>query len=136
MTTSRTIDPLARLQQELAKTDGYTRGVIAAADVASQYNRSTSHPYRLDDCILDKLNVTKRKKPRKNTEKLPSTEDTLLLGFGLGLVEMLAQFGGAGQETGGAFCRAAASRGLTLKVARRLGMMSGDVDRLKRAGVK
>jgi hypothetical protein len=43
----------------------FVAGARSAAEMASQYNASTSHPYRLDDCILSKLNI-RRAKPRKN----------------------------------------------------------------------
>jgi ABC-type antimicrobial peptide transport system ATPase subunit len=43
----------------------FISGAKAAADVARSYNSVTAHPYRLDDCILWKLNIG-RKKPRKN----------------------------------------------------------------------
>lgn len=49
---------------------GWQAGVEAAAAIAADYNADTTHGYRLDDCILGKLNATKRKRPRKNTKAL------------------------------------------------------------------
>jgi hypothetical protein len=43
----------------------YRYGILVAAELASEYDRSSIHPYRLGDCILGKLNLMKRK-PRKN----------------------------------------------------------------------
>jgi predicted RNA-binding Zn-ribbon protein involved in translation (DUF1610 family) len=43
----------------------FIRGAKASAAVASTYNSSTSHPFRLEDCILGKLNLRERP-PRKN----------------------------------------------------------------------
>jgi hypothetical protein len=52
------------------KAEAFSRGVRSAAEMADTYNRSSSHPYMLGDCILHKLNQTTRKKPRKNIYKL------------------------------------------------------------------
>jgi hypothetical protein len=53
---------------------GYVAGVMAAAALAAEY--PTTHPYRLDDCIECKLNVTSRKKPRRRltTKKASPTK--------------------------------------------------------------
>ena len=40
-------------------------GIKLAADVAGDYNHTSSHPYLISDCILGKLNVLKGQ-PRKN----------------------------------------------------------------------
>ena len=40
-------------------------GIYIAAEVASDYDRTNSHPYLVSECILGKLNVLKGK-PRKN----------------------------------------------------------------------
>lgn len=40
-------------------------GILIAAEVASDYDRTNSHPYLVSDCILGKLNVLKGK-PRRN----------------------------------------------------------------------
>jgi len=45
---------------------GFVAGVKAAAGYVGQFNVHVDHPYRLDDCILGKFNVTKRKRPRRN----------------------------------------------------------------------
>lgn len=46
----------------------YKKGVSHASEIADTYNGSTSHPYRLGDCIRLKLN--QNKKPRKNNKKM------------------------------------------------------------------
>lgn len=43
-------------------------GIRLAADVAKDYDSLSSHPYRVSDCILGKLNVMKGR-PRKNRRK-------------------------------------------------------------------
>lgn len=48
----------------------FVEGAMAAAGVAAQYNATSNHPYRIDDCILSKLNI-RRRKPRKNPKALP-----------------------------------------------------------------
>lgn len=47
------------------KDPEYVAGIKAAAGIAADYNSSSDHPYRLDDCILAKLNVSRRR-PRLN----------------------------------------------------------------------
>ncbi len=43
----------------------FLRGATAAAEIASTFDKQIDHPYRMDDVILCKLNLTKRKKPRR-----------------------------------------------------------------------
>lgn len=43
-------------------------GVCLAAELASEYDRSSTHPYRLGDCILAKMNLLKKGKIRKNKD--------------------------------------------------------------------
>ena len=43
----------------------YRYGILVAAELASTYDGSSLHPYKLGDCILGKLNLLKGK-PRKN----------------------------------------------------------------------
>ena len=52
-----------------AREAGRIKGIRLAASVASDYDRTNSHPYLVSDCILGKLNVLKRK-PRRNTKCL------------------------------------------------------------------
>ena len=40
-------------------------GVLLAAEVASDYDKSNSHPFLVSECILGKLNLLKGK-PRRN----------------------------------------------------------------------
>lgn len=43
----------------------YQYGILVAAELASEYDGSSIHGYRLGDCILAKLNLLKGE-PRKN----------------------------------------------------------------------
>jgi hypothetical protein len=112
------------------KNSEFARGVQAAADVAAEYNSSTSHPYRLDDCILCKLNVVSRKRPRKNLVKLDTREDTWTQGYVVALAEMHRY----GHHTS-AVVQAAKAAGITLDKARKAGAVAFDLRELKRAGV-
>lgn len=56
----------------------YEAGAAAAADHADQYNGSTSHEYRLGDCILGKMNIRKGR-PRKNEDRILSHKELLTL---------------------------------------------------------
>lgn len=60
-------------------------GVRAAADVASNYDAMSAHDHLVSDCILCKLNVTKRRHPRPNRHK----EDVFLRGFAVALAELI-----------------------------------------------
>lgn len=44
-------------------------GIRWAAEIADDYNSSSTHPYMLGDCIMAKLNKLPRK-PRKNPVRL------------------------------------------------------------------
>lgn len=46
----------------------FRHGIRLAADVASDYDKYSSHDHLVSECILGKLNVLKRK-PRKNRER-------------------------------------------------------------------
>jgi hypothetical protein len=52
----------------------YETGAEMAAAVADQYNGSTTHEYRLGDCILGKMNIRKGK-PRKNEDRILSHKE-------------------------------------------------------------
>lgn len=56
----------ARIKRPLS-IDGpsFRYGILLAAEVASDYDLTNSHPYLVSDCILGKLNVLKGK-PRRN----------------------------------------------------------------------
>ena len=59
-----------RCKSHMGVKSDYERGVRAAASIADQYNSSSSHHYRLGDCILGKLNMLKKQKIRKNKERI------------------------------------------------------------------
>jgi len=61
-------------------TEDWKKGVLAAAEIADDYNSSTTHPYRLGDCVAGKLNV-RRGKARPNKEKLQQPADALTQGI-------------------------------------------------------
>ncbi len=76
--------PAAREQAATLALRDFQRGVKAAAEIAGQHNRRSSHKYRLDDCILCKFNVTKRDKPRLNKHRL----DEWTRGYAVAVAEM------------------------------------------------
>lgn len=47
----------------------WIRGARAAADVAASYNADSAHPYRLDDCILAKLNIGGPPRPNEHASR-------------------------------------------------------------------
>lgn len=109
-------------------TPEFKRGAKAAAAIAQSYR--TTHDYRLDDCILGKLNIG-RAKPRKNKAQImaPTTAETL------GFIAALAQV--AAQSVDRQAVRLVArDAGITLELARKLKVFPGDIRMLKRAGVR
>ncbi|MGD0485106.1 MAG: hypothetical protein ABSB58_10740 [Gemmatimonadales bacterium] len=50
----------------MGKSAPWAFGVMAAADLADGYNGCTTHPWRLGDCILLKLNLITKPMVRKN----------------------------------------------------------------------
>lgn len=108
----------------------YERGVRAAADVAAQYNGSTTHDYRLDDCILAKLNLATRA-PRKNKVRIQGADQAFIAGMGLALAEMYRQGSDGADER-----IVARDAGLTLDSLRKAGVDPYDLKALKKAGIK
>lgn len=113
----------------LVKLSEFRRGVVAAADVAAAYDSTSTHPYRLGDCILAKLNVGRRK-PRRNRGVQRGERDSWVSGYAVALAEMHR---GHGDSTG--VCEAARTSGLTLQAARAAGVSAFDLKELKKAGV-
>lgn len=101
----------------------FVRGAKAAADVASSYESVSAHPYRLQDCILMKLNLTRRKKPRANRR----ANDEWLKGFGLALAEASRQLGAPSGI--GVVLR---DSGVTLAMLQRAGLEGFDLDELRK----
>lgn len=111
----------------------FMRGVRQAAEIAEAFNATTTHPYRLGDCILAKLNV-RRGKPRRNLQAQRSESAAELVGFATALVEMHGRLIAAGPCKD--VCAVARAAGLTLKSGRAAGVSAYDLNRLKRAGVR
>jgi len=114
------------------KHSEFQRGIIAAAGVAEAYDVASTHPYRLGDCILAKLNVGSRK-PRRNRQIQRNARDAWLSGFAVALATHHRLFGG-NDSTG--VCEVARGAGLTLKSARAAGVSVFDLKELKRAGIR
>jgi hypothetical protein len=59
----------------------FKQGIKFAAEIADNYNSSTTHPYRLGDCIQSKLNQLPTKKVKKNKQAKKTTRllDGILL---------------------------------------------------------
>jgi len=112
------------------KHSEFQRGIIAAADVAEAYDATSTHPYRLGDCILARLNVGSRK-PRRNRRVQRNEQDAWLSGFTVALAEMHRI---RNDSTG--VCEVARAAGLTLKSARAAGVGTFDLREIKRAGVR
>ena len=108
---------------------GYRQGAEAAADQADQYNGSTTHPGRLGDCILGKLNL-RNAKVRRNKHAIRSYDDGVTQGMALALAEMQRA---CGQDS--AVVEVANAAGLTLEECKKVGVDPYDLKALKKAGV-
>ena len=115
------------------KRNEFQQGVMAAADVAKAYDSTSTHPYRLADCILAKLNVGRRK-PRRNRQVQRNERDAWLSGFAVALAEIHRRLCGGNDSTG--VCEVARNVGLTLKTARAVGVSVFDLKELKKAGIR
>ena len=115
------------------KRSEFQQGVMAAADVAKAYDSTSTHPYRLADCILAKLNVG-RQKPRRNRQVQRNERDAWLSGFAVALAEMHRQLLGGNDSSG--VCRVARDAGLTIASARAAGVSVFDLQELKKAGIR
>ena len=67
---------------------GFKSGVEAAAGVIEMFNSTTTHPFRLDDVVRCKLNVTRRVKPRRNKKAAHLPHHAWLHGFVDAIVEL------------------------------------------------
>jgi ribose 5-phosphate isomerase RpiB len=114
------------------KRSDFQRGAIAAASVAETYDSTSTHPYRLGDCILSKLNIRKAK-PRVNRSAPRNERDAWLSGFAVALAEIHRQLLNGNNSTG--ICAAARGAGLTLASARAAGVSAFDLKELKKAGI-
>ena len=111
----------------------FRRGALAAADVASTYDASTTHDHRLGDCILAKLNL-RALQPRRNRNRLESPDHAFVRGLAAGVAEMHRQLIASGNSpVVQAIIRGA---GLSLDDMREAGVPDFDLRRLRRAGVR
>jgi hypothetical protein len=109
----------------------FRKGAELAADQADQYNGSTTHPLRLGDCILSKLNL-RDAKPRRNKHKVQNPKNAWACGLACALGEMLRDW----QADPLAAVAIAKGAGLTLATFKAAGVDDYDLRALRRAGVQ
>jgi hypothetical protein len=114
-------------------TDDFKKGARAAASVASDYDSATTHPYKLGDCILIKLNIDQRNKPRLNKKRTQNPDDAWTCGLVMGIAEMHRRLLGGSDSAG--VREVARNSGLTIASAKAAGASSFDWKQLRRAGV-
>lgn len=114
------------------KRSEYQRGAIAAASVVENYDSTSTHPYRLGDCILFKLNIRKQK-PRVNRSAPRNARDSWQRGFAVALAEIHRQLLHGNDST--SVCAVARAAGLTRSSARAAGVDPFDLKELKKAGI-
>jgi hypothetical protein len=116
------------------KVSEYERGVRTAASLAGEYDRCSHHEYRLEDCILGKLNVGSRAKPRRNRYRAEDPADAWVRGFVLALAELHRSL--VGGANGSDVRRIANDAGVTIEFAKKAKCLPYDLRELKRAGVE
>jgi len=109
---------------------GFKAGVLAAASVASQYDSTTVHRYRLEDCIAMKLNQTRRSCPRRNKRRLEDPAKVMIQGVASALADVHRI-----SKSSSVVCEVAAAHGLTIEQLKQAGVERFDWSELKRAGV-
>lgn len=102
------------LTRQRTYEQGFSNGVICAADVAADFDDLSAHTYRISDVVLCKLNQTRRKFPRRNL----MADVAWTRGFALALAEVQ---------------RAAGCDSVTKRVLRNAGLT---VKKLRAAGVE
>jgi hypothetical protein len=141
MTTQKTLqkaqkDKAARSaarKLERADAAAFKRGVEAAAGVmeGGAFNATTTHPYRLGDVILCKLNQTTRKMPRKNRRHIEHPRDAWLAGYAVALAEVCRL-----SRNDSVVTEAAKAAGLTMAKAKRAKVAEFDLKDLRKAGLR
>ena len=97
-------------------------GAEAAAAVAADYDRLSSHDHLVSDCILGKLNI-RRRRPRRNPDKF---KNNWLNGFGFGLASVCHEGYGDGVD------RAAQAAGVSLADLKAAGLDPYDLKELRK----
>jgi hypothetical protein len=115
----------------------YNRGVLAAAAVADEYNRCSTHRYRLGDCVAQKLNASPRERPRLNRKRLGDPGDIWRRRVAGSLADVWRSFRRSEHDHAGVIVREVAlAAGLTLATIRRAGVDPRDVRALRQAGIR
>jgi len=116
-----------------AEERAYRRGAEHAAALASEYDGSSTHTYRLGDCILAKMNI-KNGKLRKNRRRVEVSgkdwDSGWLTGFAQALIEIHQH-----RRDIGDLVATARRYGLTLGRAKRAGLSRPELKKLGHAGV-
>jgi hypothetical protein len=111
-----------RTPLSLLKASEYARGARDAADLTTEYECVNSHPYRLSDCILGKMNL-RDGKPRKN----PRAGSQFWQGYALVLADIIRDYGECSLA-----CNVMMGNGTTLKTFRRAGVDNYDMIELRK----
>jgi hypothetical protein len=112
------------------KNKDYIAGVQEAASIADNYNSSTTHLFRLGDCILGKLNLRKGK-PRRNQKAIKTSKQSFAAGMALALAEINRKF-----DRPSMVLEVAKEAKLSLKELRAAGVDAYDLKELRKAGLR
>lgn len=109
----------------------FKRGVESAASIASSFNSTSTNEFDLGEVILCKLNVIKKKRPKKNTKRCEDPKDTLVQGMALALAEVHRLAGNTATV-----CEVARNAALSISILKKSGVDPYDWKELAKAGVK
>lgn len=113
----------------------YERGARVAASLAGEYDGCSTHAYRLEDCVLGKMNLLHdRKRPRRNPKRSRVTR--LSPGFKVGFAQALATLVVVPGIHPSWFRILCAREKITLALLRTMGMPAGIISALRGVGVK
>lgn len=116
------------------RSEPFAIGALAAAAVAGDYDGESTHGFRLGDCVLAKLNLLGRAKPRRNRRRVEHPDRAWVRGFATALAEVYRLLADGSEAAGiRAIARAA---GIDLASARKAQVSAYDLRALARAGVR
>lgn len=122
MPTSRALRQL-RMEFEREKLAAYTRGVLAAADIAEQFDNESANPSRVSDIVRCKLNAVRLAKPRRNA----AHNNSFAQGVALALADLNRKF-----DQPAMVADVLEETGLTIKQLRAAGVEEHDLRELKK----
>lgn len=112
-----------RKEHEAIETAAFTRGVLAAAGIAEQFDNESANPSRVSDIVRCKLNAVRLAKPRRNA----AHNNSFAQGVALALADLNRKF-----DQPAMVADVLEETGLTIKQLRAAGVEEHDLRELKK----